>query len=419
MVFIFVYRLLYSPLLFLLSLFKGFHPKIKKGFLLRQPINNIYPWLNYRKNTQPIWFHCASGEYEYAKPVIRELKQKNPQQKILVTYFSPSIEKALNQATDIDFFCPTPWDKPHLWQEFIEHHNPKALLIARTDLWPAMLSACSKMKIPKLLFSKTVNNKKKFLSKLIEGPLMKTLDDIFCATETDRQLLYAQLKPYPNIHASGDTRYDQCFFRLKNGKALKPLNNFNKPIFVAGSTWPLDEQVLLPAIAQSIKELSFIIAPHEPSEAHLNSLIKDIKKQQLKYQLYSQTQNWDPRAILIIDQVGILADLYAWSTMSFIGGSMGRSVHSVLEPLAQGNLSFVGPRHYNNREALFFKETKIKDLSPVLVVQNSDQLLDRIQTALSSWSPTHKFELQQTVQKRTGASKIVVQWIENNQRNSL
>lgn len=415
MLFNLFYRLTYRPLLWLTYALGLFNPKIRKGFQLRRSVNGVKPWLNTFPHSKPLWFHCASGEYEYAKPVIRLLKKNNPQQKILVTYFSPSVEKPLRDATDIDFFCPTPWDQKSLWQEFINHHQPRALLVARTDVWPMMIAQAQKNRIPSLLFSKTVNAQKSWLQKTFSTGLLRKLNEIFCVSPEDRDQLYQQLKPYNKIHSAGDTRYDQCFYRLQNGKVLKPLNNFNKPIFVAGSTWPKDEEVLLPLIQESIRSVSFILAPHEPSPEHLKSISQELQKREIKFQFYSQINSWDPEAVLIIDRVGILADLYGWAQFSFVGGSMGRSVHSVMEPLAQGNLTFVGPHHYNNREAMTFKDMAIRNIAPVQVVQNADELKNQFMKLYPQWGRDHQFDLQMAVKNKCGTSQLVVKWINNNQ----
>ena len=417
MVFYWFYGLLYRPLLWLLTILSFFNQKLKKGLSLRKKVDGKWPWLNHPEATKPIWIHCASGEYEYAKPVIRLVKEKYPQEKILVTFFSPSVEKALSNAKDIDFYCPTPWDTSGHWKKFIKHHQPKALLIARTDVWPMMIKQAEKNNIPRLLFSKTMDSNKNGYDKMLMRQLFPKLSDIFCVSEEDRQNLFSEIRPYKNIHTSGDTRYDQCLYRINHGKVLKPLNNFLKPIFVAGSTWSADEEALIPTIHDYIKDVAFIIAPHEPTKSHIESLTKKLKTANLEFCFYSEVNTWDPKKVLIVDEVGILADLYGWAQFSFIGGSMNRSVHSVMESIAHGLLTFVGPKHSNNREAMEFKSQKINDLAPIQVINNRRDMLDNFTQNYKNWSPQHQLNLKILVQKRKGASQLVLKWLENNQLN--
>ncbi len=409
-----IYALFYRLGLSMLFIARLLNGKIKAGVKLRKKQNKIKPWLNFAAHSRPVWFHCASGEFEYAKPVIRAIKNQNPQTKILVTFFSPSVLNSLKSSPEIDFFCPTPWDTRTEWQEFIEHHQPQALLVARTDLWPQMLATSKKNNIPALLFSKTTKKRRGLLKRLSERWLLPYFKDVFCVSQEDIDNLQEGHKGFSHLHKSGDTRYDQCLYRIQNGKHLKPLKNFNRPVFIAGSTWLSDELVLLPTIKDMISEVSFIIAPHEPTKKHLGELIKNLEQRDIPFQLYSEIQDWNPLQVLIIDQVGILADLYSWGQFAFIGGSMDRSVHSVMEPLAQGLLCFVGPEHENNREALLFKQEKIQDMTPLQVITDSDLLLRRFRTLSTSWSAKHQMELKMRVREKSGASDIVLKWITNN-----
>ncbi len=414
MILLILYRLIYFPLLIVAGVARFFNPKIKKGFELRKKKQGQPPWtMGLDQATEPLWFHCSSGEFEYAKPIIRKLKSKYPQQKILVTYFSPSVEKSIKDFKEVDFFCPTPWDTLGSWQEFIDFHKPKALLIARTDLWPMMLLSAKKNNIPSLLFSKTQSAQPGFFSRLLQNQLLKMITDIFCVSEDDLKLVNNQLGPSAQVHKAGDTRYDQCVYRMQHPKHLKNLNNFFRPLFLAASTWPQDEEWIIPLIKKNQIDTSFIIAPHEPTPEHLKALSYELQKRGLKASLYSKTVNWDPREVLIIDQVGILADLYSWTRFSFIGGSVSRSVHSVMESLAFGNLTFVGPRHHNNREALSFKETSISGITPVQTVKSSLELIDLFEKYKKTWTDKHQLDLRLAVNSKCGASDIVIRWIED------
>ena len=410
---LFIYPFFYNLFLWLFYFFRKFNKKWELWFKIREKREGVRPWLAFSEKTHPLWFHCASGEYEYAKPVIREIREKYPGEKILVTYFSPSVEKALSESENIDFYCPSPWDTPKEWKKFIKHHKPKALLIARTDLWPMMILCAKKAKIPRLLFSKTLGKPLKKIKKWMECFVLTQMDDIFCVDKKDQEQLKKLLYPFKKIHVTGDTRYDQCFFRCKNPKILKPLNNFNRPVFVAGSTWPKDEKILLPFFKKFSREISFIIAPHEPTPGHLEKLIENIELQKLEYQFYTKTENWDPLAILVVDKPGILADLYAWGNFAFVGGSMNRNVHSVMEPLVQGLLTFIGPKHLNNREALTFKKTEIKGMTPVQVIESTENLSNFFLEFRPTWTKDKQFNLRLSLKEKLGASRTVIQWIKN------
>ena len=112
----FIYTFFIYPLVFLVFFVLSlWNPKVREGFRIRRG----RAWLKAdRSNTQWIWFHVASGELEYAKPVISELKKSAKDCKILVTFFSPSVIAALGKTPDVDLFVPMPWDTPWHWNEF-------------------------------------------------------------------------------------------------------------------------------------------------------------------------------------------------------------------------------------------------------------------------------------------------------------
>ncbi|UXR63223.1 hypothetical protein EZJ49_09045 [Bdellovibrio bacteriovorus] len=104
---------------------------------------------------RPIWIHAASGEIEYARPVIRELKKQYPYLPIMVTYSSPSAKKILESLHDVDLWCALPWDIDFLVKRFIKKWNPRVLLFSRTDVWPVLVEVAKKERLPAALFSAT------------------------------------------------------------------------------------------------------------------------------------------------------------------------------------------------------------------------------------------------------------------------
>jgi 3-deoxy-D-manno-octulosonic-acid transferase len=193
------------------------------------------------------------------------------------------------------------------------------------------------------------------------------------------------------------------------------------PVFVAGSTWNEDEEVLfeaLPALLRD-KKLKWIIAPHEPSPSHISALGRRLKEQNLDFQLWSKAETWEA-PVLLVDQVGVLAELYLYGDIAFVGGSFKSKVHSVMEPLAAGCPTMVGPYHANNREALEFQKlslagrvigtdtsanTDIDDLSMVSACENAGILQARLLSLLQRPDlAAVRDRIQREISSRTGAS---------------
>ena len=363
-----LYRLVVMPTtLMLLPGLALFNRKIRQGLALRLKTS---PLPNFTQ--QPLWLHAASGEFEYAKPVIRELKARHPHLPVVVTYFSPTFRRAVENFPGVDFALPLPLDLPGPCHSLIKRLNPRALLIARTDLWPELLTQAGRRKIPIHVFSYT---QKKPRWPLLSRLRLNLVDSVDCVSTTDLQELQA-LRAKPKATLGGDTRYDQVRFRLDHPKALPNVLKPVKTAFVAGSTWPEDEAVLLPGLAEHLKagRLQLILVPHEPTLTHLADLKKRLSALGLTHTLFSEQKSWSDQQVLLVDQIGVLAELYEWGHFAFVGGSFKKTVHSVMEALGAGCITFVGPKHLNNREAVEFSNLLLHGKPGIAVVSSSQEL---------------------------------------------
>ncbi|NUN05247.1 MAG: hypothetical protein HUU57_05755 [Bdellovibrio sp.] len=371
--------------------------------------------------SSPFWIHAASGEIEYARPVIRELKRQYPGTPVLVTYSSPSAKKILAGLSDVDVWASLPWDRSKTMDAFVTRWNPRALLISRTDVWPVLLQSVVQKNIPAILFSATFADNSSRLRGLTRHLTKYTLDrltEIHCVSAEDIENLKTLSLRTPVI-ASGDTRFDQVFHRLENPKALKNelIPSPEEFIFIAGSTWPEDEAVIVPALGKlSATPVKTIIAPHETTAEHLEFLEKQIQAVGLSSVRYSQTAQWPENTVLLIDQVGILAELYTWADVAFVGGSFKKQVHSVMEALAAGLPVMVGPFHRNNREALFYQK---KNFSSGMIVQvvhavNDVVILLQRMKKLQPQTPQIKEEIRLEIGKNRNSTVRLISAIEKN-----
>lgn len=367
----FIYRFAIAPVLIIITLLLALlgHKKTRQGLKLRSNSSK-----KAATSKDKVWIHAASGEFEYAKSLIASVKKKHPNLEILVTYFSPSYEKIVAAFPGVDLALPLPIDTPSACQSFLKKYKPQLLLIARTDLWPEMLYQCHLKKIPALLFSAT-SKKQNLISKVSKRFTHKYIKAIYCVTEKDKLNIETYFKG--PVKVIGDTRYDQVNHRLQTPCTLNFDFSCVEKIITLGSTWPEDEKVLIPAIA-SQKKYKFVIAPHEPTATHIKSIQDQLESLDISWQLYSQSEKWCSDA-LIIDQIGLLADIYRFSDVTFVGGSFKSKVHSVMEPIGAGNLVIVGPKNKNNREAQIFKAILAEDEKPIVKeVQSKEDVVNYI-----------------------------------------
>ncbi len=356
-------------------------------------------------NKSPIWIHASSGELEYAKSVIREIRKLDPEIPLLVTHTSLSSLSQLKKL-DVHMIGVLPIDEKNSVKTFLDQIQPRALLVARTDLWPELILQLKEKQIPTVLFSATFASGSRKSSTLTSHFLKSTiqnLNQIYFVSKDD-QIMCEKIYGPTQGQILGDTRFDQVLFRLQHSAASIIPND--QKLIVAGSTWPEDDLVLLQTVLR-LKDLSWkwIWVPHEISGSQIENLKQKFTQMKIRFQLFSEIKSlksWENLDLILVDQVGTLATLYPLARVSFVGGSFRKQVHSVMEPLAAGSPVIVGPYHHNNREALEFKA---KDW--VLEVLNPDDFVKGCQKFDEQAEQRSQMILSE-VKSRCGATQSLI-----------
>lgn len=304
--------------------------------------------------------HAPSvGEGLQARAVLDLIRHRHPDVQLAYTFFSPSAEP-FARSLGVDFTDYLPFDTVGDARVALDALRPTALVFSKLDVWPILAAEAHERGVRLGLTSGTisvVSSRQGRLAGQLLREAYQLLDRVGAVSETDAERL-VELGVQPDrITVTGDTRFDQAWQRAQSvdraGPLLGPLDS-DRPTLVAGSTWPSDEEVLLPAwiaLRQDLPDARLVIAPHEPSEIHLRSIERWAADCGLRAARLS-----DPAAaaadVVIVDRVGVLGELYALGQIAFVGGGFhGAGLHSVLEPAAFGIPVVFGPRHQNSREA--------------------------------------------------------------------
>jgi len=297
--------------------------------------------------------HCASmGEFEHIKPFLVQFKKARPDFRIIVLFFSPSGYKNIQSFPCVDLFLYAPFDWFLPVFRFMIRLKPTLWVIAKHDVWPNQVWFANWLKIPLFLINASLH------SKYFHRILYSRFTKILTISEND-QSNFLKLVPSEKILLVGDTKFDQVIYRRNESKKLTYLPErvtSNRWIFIAGSTWPEDHKHLLPAVKKlSEKHQNFftIICPHEPTPKHLDELTKNL--QPLKSILLSNIQNYSNESVLIIDKIGILANIYGLGKVAYVGGSFKQNVHNVLEAAVYAIPVLIGPVNSNSNEAQLLK----------------------------------------------------------------
>lgn len=392
-----VYNLIYQFLRLLALVLSPFMGAKTKAWIALRNNQDIFK-TPVNPSAQKIWIHASSGEIEYAKSLIRDYKKTYPQSQIFVSYSSLSATSLFKNITaEVTAFFPLNWDVSSDNSKLLDFIKPDILIFARTDFWPNLISQAKKRNIK--LAAIATNPKKSFVNSQLLKFSCGQFDFISCVEE-DQVAFLKTLLPNTEVRYIPDTRFDQVFFRL-NQNSLIHLEDKRK-LMTLGSTWPKDDEVLKQAAAKLLeKNFSLIWAPHDVKYAdNLHQTLSQMFPQRkiVKLADFKPDTNFD---ILIVDRIGVLADFYRYSKLSFVGGSFVSRVHSVMEPLCAGNFVIVGPYYQNNPEAIAFKKMKL-----VKTVNNAEEFLTAVQYFEDNKDQLKELKLR-TESKQGGSHKTI------------
>lgn len=323
----------------MLKVFGGLSPKLKKMVAGRKTSFSALADFVKENTSKKAWFHVSSlGEYEQAKPVIRELKQRYRDKAVVLTFFSPSgYEPATKKPQpDVDFIAYLPFDTAADAEKWVELLKPEMVFFVKYDLWANFIFSVKKRKIPLFLFSASLRPDQVYFKSYggFFRELLTSFDHIF----TQNQQSVALLKDigYHQVTLAGDTRYDNVNAISQNPKRFPELDAFaqGKRVMVVGSAWEEDMALLIPFINAGT-DYQLIIAPHDIHQEQIADWQKRIHLPSLKYSELSR-KNLVEERVLFIDNIGMLSSLYQYARIAYVGGAFGKGLHNILEPLAFG-----------------------------------------------------------------------------------
>ncbi|WP_293891621.1 glycosyltransferase N-terminal domain-containing protein [Flavobacterium sp.] len=405
-----ILMLLASQVVKLLALF---NPKIK---LFVDGRKTVFQTLSGKISPEDktIWFHAASlGEFEQGIPVMEKIKIQFPNNKIVVTFFSPSGYEVRKNNSIADVTVYLPLDTKNNAKQFLKLIHPDLVFFIKYEYWPNYLNELKKEKIKTYLISGIFRENQAFFKWYgnFYRNALKTFDYFFVQNESSKLLL--QKLGFNNVKISGDTRFDRVVSILERDNSLDFIKQFknNTTTIVVGSSWPKDENLLVNYINQTNENVKFIIAPHNIKAQQIQELKNSISKKTI---LFSEKENADlsDYDILIVDTIGILTKIYSYADIAYVGGGFGNpGVHNILEPATFGIPIVVGPNfsHFAEAVALVHQEGCIS-------ISNQSDLNDTFSNLISNKDIRHeKGHICSTfVQMNKGATDVIMKQISNN-----
>ena len=327
-------------------------------------------------NAKYVWFHAASlGEFEQGRPLMEQLRKDHPEYKILLTFFSPSGYEVRKNYEGADIITYLPLDTITNARRFLRIVRPVMAFFIKYEFWYNYLHILKHRNIPVYSVSSIFRPDQVFFKWYGRqyGHVLKCFTHFFVQNEVSKELL-AKIG-ITNVSIVGDTRFDRVLQIKEAAKQLTVVESFvggvlreakrqsrargglNElpKVFVAGSSWPPDEEIFIKYFNEH-KDWKLIIAPHVIGEDHLKQIEKLLEGRKVVRYTEAAEANVKDAEVLIINCFGLLSSIYHYGDVAYVGGGFGVGIHNLLEAVVWGVPVFFGPNNQKFQEAQALKQ---------------------------------------------------------------
>ncbi|MEO6167969.1 MAG: glycosyltransferase N-terminal domain-containing protein [Chitinophagales bacterium] len=367
------------------------------------------------ENEYRAWFHCASaGEFEQGRPLMEAYRKQWPQHKIILTFFSPSGFELRKNYAGADHVFYLPLDTAANARKFVSLIKPRLAVFVKYEFWYHHLQALKQQHIPAILVS-GIFRKEQLFFKWIGKPWRNVLHffkHLFLQDEASLQLLQSINIQHATV--AGDTRFDRVWQIAQQPKNLPIIRSFKgtAKIFVAGSTWPEDEKLLMELIAFKTFPWKWIIVPHELEKQHLEDLKSKWKDDAVFYSMAS-IDDISGKRILIVDEMGLLSSIYSYADMAYVGGGFGKGIHNIPEAAVYGIPVLFGPLYQQFNEAHALLKSGV-----VITVGNSKELITAF-NHFAAQSSSFAMVNRNYIAAQKGATEKIIEYLQKISSNTF
>ena len=317
-------------------------------------------------NAKYIWFHAASlGEFEQGRPLMERIRKEYPQYKILLTFYSPSGYEVRKNYEGADIICYMPVDTRLNAIRFLRLVRPVMAFFIKYEFWSNFLHILKHRNIPTYSVSSIFREDQvffKWYGRSYAG-VLKCFTRFFVQNEESKRLL--ESIGITDVDVVGDTRFDRVLQIKEAAKQLPICEAFRTgvassqsadvphhdfKVFVAGSSWPPDENIFIPFFNEH-KDWRLLIAPHVIAEEHLKLILSLIKGKKVVRYTQTTPEEAADADVLIIDCFGLLSSMYNYGDVAYIGGGFGVGIHNTLEAAVWNMPVIFGPNNKKFQEA--------------------------------------------------------------------
>ncbi len=351
---------------------------------------------------RPVWIHAASaGEMQAALPLAAALAPAYPLR--LSAFTASGLARARTSLPGITATL-APLDLPGAWRRYFSATNPRLAVLLESELWPNLLAAARRRKLPVVLASAhmtpaAAHRLGRFPASARE--MLGGLAGVLAQDDADLERFYALGLPRERGCVTGNLKEAQAISATAEarGRALRAGALAGRKVWVAGSVRGGEEAFIAEAadkVRAQIPEAVALVVPRHPERAA--SFIAALAARDI------QALDWDALvggeavpagAVVVVAKLGVLDALYAASDAAFVGGSFAPlGGHNLLEPAQAGVPVLAGPNLRNVSAAA----ERLDAAGALTVVRDAEALAARLAALLGD---------PQTAQKMGAAARSV------------
>ncbi len=331
-----------------------------------------------------VWVHTVSvGEFIAALPIIKQLQTNSALQLVVTTTTPTGSDRVRAMLGDSVFHVYAPYDLPDVIARFLQRIKPSLLLIMETELWPNTIAACAKRNIPVVLVNGRMSKKSARGYQKFSGltrPMLQNLSLVLVQNKEDAARFNNLGLPAKNTQVTGNIKFDLVLTDALRQQAaqLKQQwnNNGERIIWLAASTHPGEDEVILEAFRQvksDLKKLLLVLVPRHPERFNsVHNLCVSRGFNVAKRSLGDASTATD---IIVGDTMGELLLMFGASDIAFVGGSLvPNGGHNFIEPAAW-QLPLLSGQHVFN-----FAEVSrlLQEAGALTLVSAADELAEQI-----------------------------------------
>ena len=347
-----IYNLIIYVYLLGVAIYSRFNEKVRKMWRGEREAFRIL-----KEKVDPdakyVWFHAASlGEFEQGRPLMEQLRKEHPEYKILLTFFSPSGYEVRKNYEGADIITYLPLDTITNARRFLRLVRPVMAFFIKYEFWYNYLHILKHRNVPVYSVSSIFRPDQVFFKWYGRqyGRVLNCFTYFFVQNEISKDLL-GRIGIH-QVSIVGDTRFDRVLQIKEASKQLPLVETFKQDakVFVAGSSWPPDEEIFIKYFNEH-RDWKLIIAPHVIGEDHLRQIEKLLEGRKIVRYTDAENASLSDAEVLIVNCFGLLSSIYHYGDVAYVGGGFGVGIHNLLEAAVWDVPVFFGPNNQRFQEA--------------------------------------------------------------------